>query len=360
MNSVRPSTTAAHRTGPQPGRMFAAMTFPPRPAGSSSAPLPVLTPAGSTGTTRPSISDTALKIAARPWTPPPLDLVNENPARIRDFYLGGDWSFAVDRGWCSNATRLVPCLPRIYRAERDFLRRAIRFAKHRRGIHRFLIFGAGLPFTRPVHDDILPHPHGAVVYVEPDEYVAAHLNVFAPALPQIAAVQGDFLEPGTVLFDDSVRALLRPGAPIGVVLTGVLETIADTRDATTALRCFTERLPPGSLVIASHASVDGLDTGDAADAALAERRRRLCRTYGRTAHRPPCHLRTAGQLRDILARLRLVQPGITHTAAWHDSRPARGVRPAESLCLAAVAGVRRARPPRSASVGVRVVGELAS
>ncbi|MEV7043955.1 SAM-dependent methyltransferase [Amycolatopsis sp. NPDC051061] len=310
-------------------------------------------------TIRPSISDTALKIAAHQWKPSPLDLLNPNPARITDFYLEGDQSFALERNWCTNATRLVPCLQRVYRDERDFLRRAIRFAKQRRGIHEFLVIGAGLPFARPVHDDVLPLPHGMVVYAEPDEYVAAHLNLFVPDLPQIDAVQGDFLEPGTILFAGAVRALLRTGSPIGLVLTGVLETIADTRDATAALKCFTERLPPGSLVIATHATVDGLDTGDAADTTLAERRRLLCHTYGSTAHRPPCHLRTTGQLRDILAGLRLVQPGITHTSAWHNPHLARGVRPVESLCLAAVAGVRKPRPPRPTSASVRVVGEEA-
>ncbi|WP_372672701.1 SAM-dependent methyltransferase [Amycolatopsis kentuckyensis] len=355
MNAFQSPETLAHRDNPQPGRKCDSMLFPPQCADSSSAPEPVPTSGISMSTTRPSISDKALKIAADEWTPPPLDLENENPSRIRDFYLGGDRSFAVDRDWCTNATRLVPPLPRVYRDERDFLSRAIRFATQRRGIHRFLVLGAGLPFARPVHDDVLPHPHGRVVYVEPDDYVAAHLKLFAQKLPQIAAVQGDFLEPGTVLFHDSVHALLRTGTPIGLVLTGVLETIADTRDAIAALKCFTERLPPGSVVVVTHATVDGLDTGEAADAALAERRRLLCRTYGRTAHRPPCHLRTAEQLREILAGLRLVQPGITHTSAWHSPRPARGFRPAESLCLAAVAGVRKPRPPRSMSADARVV-----
>lgn len=336
------------------------MPLPFLSADSSSAPQLARTPGFSaSSTTRPSISDTALKIAAHQWKPPPLDLMNPNPARIRDFYLGGDQSFALERNWCINATRLVPCLQQAYRDERDFLGRAIRFAKRRRRIHRFLVIGAGLPFARPVHDDVLSHPHGMVVYAEPEEYVSARLNLFVPDLAQSATVQGDFLEPGTILFAEAVRALLRDGSPVCLVLTGVLETIADTGDAAAALQCYTERLPPGSLVIATHATVDGLDTGDAADAAdaaLAEQRRLLCCTYGRTAHRPPRHLRTTGQLRDLLAGLKLVQPGITYTSAWHNPHPAREVRPVESLCLAAVAGVRRARPRRSTSAGVRVAG----
>jgi hypothetical protein len=352
--------TTQHRTETMPRRKFDRMPFPPKSPDSFSAEEGApRTGVKTSSAARPSISDTALTNTAQQWMPPPLDLENVNPARIRDFYLGGDRSFAVDRDWCAKATRLVPCLPRVYRDERDFLSRAILFARQRRGIHRFLVLGAGLPFARPVHDEVLQHPHGMVVYAEPDEYVAAHLNVFVSGLPQIAAVQGDFLEPGTVIFDESVRALLRTGAPVGLVLTGVLETVADTRDAIAVLKCYTERLPPRSLVIATHATVEGLDTGDTSDATLAERRRLLCRTYGRTAHRPPRHLRTTGQLRDILSGLKLVQPGITYTSAWHNPRPARGVRPVESMCLAAVASVRTARPPRPTTAGVRVVEEQA-
>jgi hypothetical protein len=297
-----------------------------------------------------------LRIAAQRWKPPPLDLVNVSPARIKDHFLGGDKAFALDRDWCANATHLVPSLSRVYRDERDFLHRAIRFAQRKRRIHRFLVVGSGLPFVRPVHDDVLPRRHGMVVYADADEYVAAHLRLFVQQLPGIAAVQGDFLEPGTILFNKAVHTLLRNDNPVCLVLTGVLETIADTGEATAALQCYTERLPPASLVIATHATVDGLDTGDAADAALAERRRQLCQAYGTTAHRPPRHLRTAEELRGVLSGLRLVPPGITYTSAWHNARRARGIRPVESLCLAAVAEVRRARTPRSTSAGVRVEG----
>ncbi len=334
------------------------MPFPPQAACSpSNTERPLVRGVSTSSTSRPSISDTALRNAAHQWNPPSLNLSDVSPARIRDYYLGGDNSFALERAWCARATRLLPVLPRVYRDERDFLRRAIRFAKRKRDIHQFLVLGAGLPYARPVHDDVLPHPRGTVVYAEPDEHVAAHLNLLVPEWPQLAAVRGDFEEPGTILFDDAVRALLDSGNPVCLVLTGVLETIADTDDATTALQCYTERFPPGSLVIATHATVDGLDTADAADADLAERRRQLCQTYSRTAHRPPRHLRTAAELRDILADLRLVQPGITYTFAWHNPRLAGGLRPAESLCLAAVAAVRRPRTPRRAAAGGRAVGE---
>ncbi|MEU0529162.1 SAM-dependent methyltransferase [Amycolatopsis tolypomycina] len=336
---LSPTTTGRHTTS-LPGKECNPMALPPESDGSAPEREGRLTHAGSTSfAAYPSISDTALKVAADQWKPPPLDLVNASPARIRDFFLGGDQSFAVDRDWCANASRLVACMLWVYRDERDFLHRAIRYAKRNRGIHRFLVIGAGLPFARPVHEDVLSHRRGVVVYAEPEEYVAAHLDLFAADLPQVSAVRGDFLEPGTILFSAGVRALLRDDDPVCVVLTGVLETIADTDDATVALRCYTERLPAGSLVIATHATVDGLDTGDAADSALAERRRLLCRTYGRTAYRPPRYLRTAGQLRDILAGLKLVQPGITHTSDWRNPQPAGGARPAESLCLAAVATV---------------------
>ncbi|MCR6488327.1 SAM-dependent methyltransferase [Amycolatopsis sp. OK19-0408] len=332
------------------------MPVPSHPAGSTSDPTtPPFPGLDISSAAQPSLSDTALKVAARQWTPPPLDLENVHPARVRDHFLGGDQAFALDREWCAQATHLVPTLPRTYRDERDFLHRAIRFASRQGHIHRFLVLGAGLPYTRPIHDDVLPHPRGMVVYADHDEYVTAHVRLVEPELPQIAAVRGDFLEPGTIFFDDAVRTLLRHGSPIGLVLTGVLETVADTDQATTALRCYTERLPAGSVVIATHATVEGLDAGDTADATLAEHRRILCDTYGRTAHRPPQHLRTTEELRQILGCLRLIPPGITHTSAWHNPRLAHGDRPVESLCLAAVAHLRRPRTPPSSAGHLRSV-----
>jgi hypothetical protein len=342
-HSTTPMASAASVT-PRQATDARPPTRRPRPPNSSRysevRSLPGIT---RSSTTRSSISDTALLIAARQWEPPSLDLVNVNPARVKDRFLGGDKAFALDRAWCANATHIMPSLPRVYRDERDFLRRAVRFAKRKRRIHRFIVVGAGLPYARPVHDDVLPHPRGQVVYADHDEYVTAHLDLFVAERCQIASIRGDILVPGTILLDDNVQLLLRNGTPVCMVLNGVLETIADTGEATAALQCFTERLPSGSLVIATHATVDGLDTGDSADVALAKQRRQLCETYGATTYRPPRHLRTAGELRDILSDLKLVQPGITYTSDWHNLRSARGLRPAESLCLAAVAEVRRSQ-----------------
>jgi hypothetical protein len=98
MNSIRSSVATEHRTNSVPGRKFDRMPFRPEsPDSSSTAERALSTGVRTWSAARPSISDAALEISARQWMPPPLDLVNVSPARIRDFYLGGDRSFAVDR-----------------------------------------------------------------------------------------------------------------------------------------------------------------------------------------------------------------------------------------------------------------------
>src|SRR4051794_8074959 len=71
-----------------------------------------------------SISDTALAIAAGNWKPA-LDLCCPHPARIRDFLLGGENSYEIDRAWCTEQLRIMPSLRRICRDERGFLLRAV-------------------------------------------------------------------------------------------------------------------------------------------------------------------------------------------------------------------------------------------
>ncbi|MEV5721755.1 SAM-dependent methyltransferase [Amycolatopsis mediterranei] len=291
-----------------------------------------------------SISDTALTIAAENWKPA-VDLCCPHPARIRDFLLGGENSYAIDRAWCAEQLRIMPSLRRIYRDERGFLLRAIRAALQEHGIDRFLAIDTGLPSAGSLHKLVLPNDSGRVVYTDHDPVVIAHLSLLADQHPEhLACVPGAFTYPGTILSADDTKLLLAPRSPVGLVLVGVLDRIEDTHELTNALQCYTERLPAGSLVIVTHATVDGLDPADPADRALTEQMHRVCRAYA-TRHMPSRYLRTAEEVRHILSGLHLVDPGITFTANWHTT-PAKGApRPVESLCLAAVAEVPSVRQP---------------
>ncbi|VVJ22661.1 Uncharacterised protein [Amycolatopsis camponoti] len=289
----------------------------------------------------PSTSDVALRIAARQWEST-SDLCCRSRARIQNVLLGGDHNYALERTWCANQKRTLPSLQCVYREERAFLQRAVRFATEERGLRRFLAIGTGLPYVDAVHDPVLTYDSGRVVYVDDDQIVLAHLDLLADKRPEIDAVAGTLLVPGTVLFDDATQRLLAPQDPICLVLCGVLETVKDTDELAAAVQDYTDRLPAGSLVIVSHATVDGLDPQDATDRALAESMREVCKAYA-DKHAPQRHLRTAEELRHILSGLDLIDPGITYTTGWRPAQSAKARRHAESLFLAAVAVVPETR-----------------
>ncbi len=154
----------------------------------------------------------------------------------------------------------------------------------------------------------------------------------------VDGVRGDLLNPGTFWGTEQTQSLLDAGTPTCLIMTGVLDTIADTPALVDALTRYTERLVPGSLIIVSHASIDGLNPDDPAQATLASHMRAVCEFYRHT-HTPARVLRTTAQLTQILDRLTLLEPGIVPTRAWNNPDTRADLTAATSLCLAAVAEV---------------------
>src|SRR3989440_4841763 len=104
------------------------------------------------------------------WTPPKgIDPDRPSPARVYDCYLGGTHNFAADRAVAAQAIAAMPQLPEIMRANRAFLRRAVRMAA-RDGVDQFLDLGSGIPTEGNVHEvarQIIPRARVAYVDVDP-------------------------------------------------------------------------------------------------------------------------------------------------------------------------------------------------
>ncbi len=91
-----------------------------------------------------------------------------SPARIYDYFLGGSFNFLVDRQAAERVKALYPDIPYITRANRAFLRRAVRFLVDQ-GIDQFLDIGSGIPTVGNVHDVARrENPAVRVVYVDRD------------------------------------------------------------------------------------------------------------------------------------------------------------------------------------------------
>jgi S-adenosyl methyltransferase len=94
-----------------------------------------------------------------------------HPARVYDYMLGGRDNFAADREMAERGLQLVPEMRDSSRGNRDFLIRAVAFARDA-GIRQFLDIGTGLPISPNTHEVArLGHPDARVVYVDNDPVV---------------------------------------------------------------------------------------------------------------------------------------------------------------------------------------------
>ncbi len=256
--------------------------------------------------------------------PPPIDPNRPSAARVYDAYLGGTHNFAADRAVARRAIELLPEIPLIARANRDFLRRAVRYAAAR-GIRQFLDLGSGIPTERNVHEvarDVAPDAR--VVYVDLDPTAVLYSRHMLDDDEQTAMVRGDLREPEVILASSEVRDLLDLSRPVGILMIAVLHFMPDGPELDTALRAYREAAAPGSVLAISHATGCGAP----------ELTGRIAELYSRTG--TPLVLRDAGQVTRFFDGWTMVEPGLVLGPRW---RPDDGpVNDAERyLTLAGVA-----------------------
>jgi hypothetical protein len=85
------------------------------------------------------------------WAPEGVDLDRPSAARVYDYFLGGVHNFAVDRELAEQIARMTPNIGDTMRANRSFLRGAVRFLVGE-GITQFLDIGSGIPTVGNVHE----------------------------------------------------------------------------------------------------------------------------------------------------------------------------------------------------------------
>ncbi|GLY96775.1 SAM-dependent methyltransferase [Actinoplanes sp. NBRC 103695] len=263
-------------------------------------------------------------------TEPPLsagiDPNRPSAARIYDSFLGGTHNFAADRAVAQRALELVPELPKIMRANRAFLRRAVRFAADA-GIRQFLDLGSGIPTEGNVHEvaaDILPDAR--VVYVDLEPTAVLHARDILAGVPRTVAVRGDLQHPSAILDDPQLREILDFDEPICVLMIAVLHFVPSSPALTAALRRYRDQVAPGSYLVVSHA------TGSAHPDALA----RIAELYNRTG--TPLVLRDTDGLAAVFDGWDLLDPGIVYGPRWHpDPADPEVDDPAAYITLAGVA-----------------------
>ncbi|SHE53702.1 SAM-dependent methyltransferase [Streptoalloteichus hindustanus] len=237
------------------------------------------------------------------WAPVEVDVERPSAARVYDYWLGGSHNFAVDRALAEQALRIVPELPEITRANRAFLRRAVRYCLDD-GIRQFLDLGSGIPTVGNVHEVAQAvDPAARVVYVDNDPVAVAHSRAILAGNEHAAVVQADACDPDAVLAAPETRRLIDPDQPVAVLMMALLHFVPDSGDPAGIIARYRNAGPSGSYLLLSHGT-------DAAD----ERRASMKQLYARSA--TPLALRSPAAVAALLAGYELVPPGVVYLPEW--------------------------------------------
>ena len=257
--------------------------------------------------------------------PQEIDTSRPHPARMYDYYLGGKNHFAADRETADKLLASVPTVRIASRENRAFLGRTIRYLAAEVGIRQFLDIGTGLPTTNNVHEVAqAAAPSSRVVYVDNDPMVLAHARALLTSSPagRTAYIQADLREPSGILDNPVACDILDFNRPIALLLVAVLHFVPDEFKPAQSVATLLDALPPGSYLVASHASGEHNDLA-AVTAGV--------RTY-QTAQ-IPLQLRESSEFAELaFSDLKLVPPGIVLVSEWRpDSTGPRPTPPEVSM-----------------------------
>jgi SAM-dependent methyltransferase len=246
------------------------------------------------------------------WAPQGIDISVPSVSRIYDYYLGGSHNFEVDREAARKAMEFMPGLPAIMRANRSFMRRAVKYALDE-GVRQFLDIGSGIPTFGNVHE--VAHavdPESAVVYVDHDPVAVAHSQAVLRDEPRAAVATADLREPGRILGSPEAQELLDLGRPVALLLVAVLHFIEDEDDPFAAVAELRDALAPGSLIAISHASYDGIPVPEEqADGAVGVYR----------SFRNPLVMRTREETARFFEGFEMAEPGLVRMPFWRPEIP---------------------------------------
>ncbi|MEJ2578134.1 MAG: SAM-dependent methyltransferase [Kineosporiaceae bacterium] len=255
-----------------------------------------------------------------------------NIARVYDYLLGGKDHVAADRLLASRIAEAQPLVVSGARANRAFLRRAVRSLAEQ-GVAQFLDVGCGLPAGDNVHQVAgRVNPEVRCVYVDNDPNVLAYARALLADSARTVAVDGDLREPEAILAHPQVRARLDFTRPIAVIMAAVLHFVGEEQDPAGIVGAFADALAPGSALVVSHVVDDGGPVGAATRAAAAVN----------AGAAVPFVLRSRAQVAAWFDGFRLVPPGLVDADAWR--RVGTGRTTAPIVAGVADVGVRTGKP----------------
>jgi hypothetical protein len=224
---------------------------------------------------------------------------------VYDYFLGGAHNFEVDRAAAEATARVMPALRDTLRANRAFLRRAVRFLAAA-GIGQFLDIGSGIPTVGNVHEIAQRAvPEARVVYVDLDPVAVAHSRAILADHPYADVVEADLRRPETILGAEPVRRLIDPTQPVGLLMLSMLHFVPDSDDPAGHVATLRNAMAPGSYLAISHATQDGQPPEVAQAQAVWNAR-----------SPDPVTFRGHAEVAALFGGWEPVPPGVVHVALW--------------------------------------------
>jgi hypothetical protein len=257
---------------------------------------------------------------------PSFDISSAHPARVYDFLLDGKDNFAADRTAAEAIIEVSPVVFACVRANRAFLRRAVRYLAGEAGIRQFLDIGTGLPTAQNTHQVAQQvAPDCRVVYVDNDPIVLAHARALLTSAPEGACdyIDADLRDTGKVL--SRAAETLDFGKPVAVMVLCTMQYVPDADGPHAIISRLMNAVPSGSYLAMSDTTRD-IDTEVMTTGA-----QRYNAKLGTAVFTP----RTGAEYMRFFDRLALVEPGLVPMPQW---RPDPGTDPAEVIPMYAVIG----------------------
>ncbi|KOG34139.1 SAM-dependent methyltransferase [Streptomyces resistomycificus] len=263
------------------------------------------------------------------WAPRSIDISVPSVSRIYDYYLGGSHNFEVDREAGRRAMEFMPGLPKVMQANRAFMRRAVRFAVDE-GVTQFLDIGSGIPTTKNVHEVAqAARPDARVVYVDHDPVAVAHSEAVLAGTEGTGVVAADLRKPQEILASPEVQRLIDPNRPVALLLVAILHFVEDADDPYGAVAELREAFAPGSLLLLTHASYEGIPLPP-------ERAEGAVDVYKDI--RNPLTMRSREEIARFFEGYDMVEPGLVPPPHW---RPDTAPEDEDPYAFSGFAGVGR-------------------
>jgi SAM-dependent methyltransferase len=251
-------------------------------------------------------------------------------AGVYDYLLGGVHNVPADREVARTVVATFPMAAAGIRANRAFLRRAVRDLTAS-GQRQFLDIGSGMPTVGNVHEIARGIATDAqVVYVDKDPVVVAESRSILAGDENAIAIAGDLLDPPAYLDHPEVRRRLDFDQPIVVLLVALLHFVADDAAAYAAVERIRGALATGSYLVLSHSTDDGAPIDPDRYAELKDSYRQQAAATGR--------LRSRAEVARFFDGFELIDPGLVWVPQWRPrpDEPTELDDPRLSLTLAGV------------------------